>query len=109
MAKLTYQPLEDRLLVRVEKKSDFDKTPSGIIIPDTAKKDVSYGTVFSVGPGRYATETGALMPTVLAPGDFILYGSHQGMEITVSNENGENEEMRLIRESDVLMLEKKEP
>jgi chaperonin GroES len=109
MTQVSYQPLEDRLLVRPLKKSeDLEKTDGGILLPTTVKKDVSEGVVYRMGPGRYAMETGQFIPNVLGQNDHILYGADQGMPLTVTNDEGEKEEMRLLRESDVLMVIKKE-
>lgn len=94
-----YQPLFDRVLVRPEAKKDLETTDGGIYIPDTAKKLVSKGYVVSVGPGRYASETGTFIPTVLGKNDYILYGSEQGMPITV-----EGEELLMMNENEVLMV-----
>lgn len=99
-----FSPLEDRLLVRPIKKNEVEKTEGGIIIPDSAKKEVAEGEVFSVGPGRYAYESGVFIPTWLHKGDIVLYGKNQGMPIDIPGEDGKREEMRLLRESDVLLL-----
>jgi co-chaperonin GroES (HSP10) len=54
-----FRPLEDRVLVRrIEAQ---DKTPSGIIIPDTAKEKPIEGEVLAVGPG-VRDENGRLVP-----------------------------------------------
>jgi chaperonin GroES len=44
-----FRPLHDRILVkRIEAE---EKTPGGIIIPDTAKEKPIEGEVLAVGPG----------------------------------------------------------
>jgi chaperonin GroES len=51
-----FRPLHDRILVkRIEAE---EKTPGGIIIPDTAKEKPIEGEVLAVGPGA-RDETGA--------------------------------------------------
>jgi hypothetical protein len=46
---MMFRPLHDRILVRrIEAE---DKTPGGIIIPDTAKEKPQHGEVVAVGPG----------------------------------------------------------
>jgi chaperonin GroES len=96
---MQYTPLEDRILVRPIIKTDIETTKGGIIIPDVIKKEVMEGEVVSVGRGRYAPETGNLIPNYLMPKDIILFGASQGMAITV-----DNEELKILRESDVLLL-----
>ncbi|VAX30711.1 Heat shock protein 60 family co-chaperone GroES [hydrothermal vent metagenome] len=49
------RPLHDRVLLRVEKE---EKTPAGIIIPDTVKERPKEGVVAAVGPGYYEEEPG---------------------------------------------------
>ena len=45
------EPLGDRVIV--EPAEGEEKTPSGIVIPDTAKEKPQEGKVLAVGPGRY--------------------------------------------------------
>ena len=104
MQKFTsYQPLEDRVLIKPIKKTEPETTASGILI-DMKKKEVAEGEVIAVGSGRYAGETGQFMPTVLAKGDIVLYGINQGMKIDIPNEKNIAEEHIVLREGDVLFL-----
>lgn len=102
---MNYQPLEDRVLIRPIKKTEEEKTESGIILVQK-NKDVSEGEVVAVGEGRYAPESGTFMPNKLTKGDVVLYGTNSGMEIEVSNGNGK-EAVRVMREGDVLLVIKK--
>lgn len=104
MSNQKYQPLEDRVLVRLKKQAEPEKTAGGIILADTVKKEVMEGFVFSVGQGRYAGDSGTFMPTVLAKGDTVLFGANQGLTLAVPNDEGQMEDMRLMREGDVLLL-----
>lgn len=103
---IIYQPLEDRILVKHIKKTEPEKTQSGIIL-DTIKKETTEAEVLSVGVGIYARETGVFMPTVLAKGDFVLVGAEHGMPLEITNESGEKVDCRVMREADVLFLLKK--
>ena len=47
---MKFKPLHDRVLVR-RVESD-EKTPGGIIIPDTAQEKPMEGEVLEVGPGK---------------------------------------------------------
>lgn len=94
---LTYQPMEDKVLVRLVKNTEPEKTESGIIT-ETIKKPIRYGEVVSVGEGRYAMETGKFMNTVLHKGDSVIFGENIGLEIKV---NGED--LLLMREGDILL------
>ena len=70
MAKLKSKPLGDRVLI--EPAAAEEKTPGGIIIPDTAKEKPQKGTVVAVGPGKKDE------PMTLKVGDVVLYGKYSG-------------------------------
>lgn len=99
----SYQPLEDRVIVKEIKKTDPETTAGGIIT-DMVKKPTKEGEVVSVGVGRYATETGAFMPTVLHKGDIVLYGAEHGMPIDIPNTEGGKDQCVLMREGDILIF-----
>lgn len=97
-----YDPLEDRLLLKENKMSGGEKTDGGIIIPDTAHRQIKEGVVFSIGVGKYALETGVFMPTFLHRNDLVVYPSGDYPTITIDTDEGK-EELLLMRESDVLI------
>lgn len=99
---MNFNPLEDRVLIKPFNTTE-EKTEGGLFVPVTVKKDVLKGEVYSVGIGRYAGETGVLIPTCLAKGDIVLFGNGAGVDIPVDTENGK-EEMKLMREGDILIL-----
>jgi chaperonin GroES len=88
-----FRPLHDRILVRrVEAE---EKTPGGIIIPDTAKEKPVEGEVLAVGPGA-RDETGRVQPLDVKVGDRVLFGKWNGTEVVIGGED------RLImKEADV--------
>jgi chaperonin GroES len=70
----------------IEPSEAKGKTTSGLFIPDTAKeKPVEEGKVFT--------------PTVLKPGDQVLYEKYGTTEVDL-----DGKELVLVRESDVLGL-----
>lgn len=87
-------PLSDRVLIRPLEAQK--KTKGGIIIPDNAKEKPQEGEILEVGPGKLS-EDGKLVPMNVKKGDKVLYGKYSGTEIKV-----EDEELLLIRESDIL-------
>ena len=93
------QPLADRVLVRPIEKEE--KTKSGIYLPDTAKEKPQEGEVIAVGPGRI-DETGKRIPMDLKVGDRVIYAKYGGTEIKV-----DDEEMMILRESDILAKKSK--
>ena len=98
--------MEDRCLIKPIKKTESEKTESGLIL-DMKKKETAEGEVVSCGLGTYARETGVFMPSMLAKGDIVLYGVNTGMPIDAPDEDGKIVEMKLMREGDVLAVIKK--
>ena len=89
-----FRPLHDRVLVR--RVEGEEKSPGGIIIPDTAQEKPSEGEVIAAGPGA-RDEAGQLRPLDVKPGDRILFGKWSGSEVTISGD-----EMLIMKESDVM-------
>ena len=83
-----FRPLHDRVLVRrVEAE---ERTPGGIIIPDTAKEKPVEGEVLAVGPGA-RDETGRIIS------DRVLFGKRAGTDMLIGGE-----ERLILKESDIL-------
>ena len=93
---MAVKPLADRVLIKPAEAVEVKK--GGIIIPDTAKEKPMQGDVMEVGTGRQ-TEDGKVIPMSVKKGDKILYGKYSGTEISI-----DNEEMLIMRESDVLAI-----
>ena len=94
-------PLGDRVLVKRIDAPD-EKSPSGIIIPDTAKKEKSkIGMVVAVGPGRVSDE-GTLIPMSIKVGAKVMFNSGWDNEVDL----GDDEEYFLVKESDILAVTK---
>ena len=67
---MKFRPLGDRVVVR--RVAEDQKTPGGIIIPDTAQEKPQEGEVISVGPGALDENGKRVVPEVKA-GDFVLF------------------------------------
>ena len=94
--RLSFTPSKDRVLVMAE-KADSEKTPSGIIIPDSAKnRDSLRGIVVTVGRGNVNND-GQLIPVEVTIGDTVLFKSYDG-----EKEEIEGNEYYLISESSIL-------
>ncbi len=96
MAKETFELFDDRVLVKPNAAEE--KSAGGIIIPDTAKEKPQKGKVIAVGKGKYAEQTGNLIPMQVKAGDTVMYGKYGGTEISI---NGQ--EYLIMRASDILM------
>ncbi len=94
--KLNCELYDDRVLIKPAAAEE--KTAGGIIIPDTAKEKPQRGTVVAVGPGKYAEQTGNLIPVKQNVGDKVLYGKYAGTEVSV-----DGNEYLIMRTSDILM------
>ncbi|MBI5456132.1 co-chaperone GroES [Candidatus Kaiserbacteria bacterium] len=94
---LAVSPLADRVLVRRVGK-DEEKSPAGIIIPDTATKEKSkVGVIVAVGPGRFGEE-GDLIPMSVKAGAKVIFNAGWDNEVDL----GDDEEYFLVKESDIL-------
>ncbi len=90
-------PLHDRVLVeRIEEEQQ--KSPGGILIPDTAKEKPQRGKIIAVGKGKIADD-GKRIPLDVKAGDRVLFGKYSGNEIKV---NGT--EYLIMREDEVLAI-----
>ncbi len=94
--KVNFELYDDRVLIKPAAAEE--KTAGGIIIPDTAKEKPQKGTVVAAGPGKYAEQTGNLIPVKQKIGDVVLYGKYAGTEISV-----EGEDYLIMRTADILM------
>jgi len=77
---MKFRPLHDQVLVIREESEQ--KTPGGIIIPDTAKEKPQKGKLVAVGPGRMDRE-GKRIPLEVKVGDRVLFGRYGGTEIKI--------------------------
>jgi chaperonin GroES len=89
-----FRPLHDRVLVR--RIESEEKTPAGIIIPDTAKEKPIEGEVLAVGPGA-RDEMGRVIPLDVKAGDRVLFGKWAGTDVLI-----DGEERLILKESDIL-------
>ena len=93
------EPLEDRVVVRPIEEGT-QKTPTGIIIPDTAKEKPQEGEVVAIGPGRF--EDGKRIPLDVKVGDRVLYSKYGGTEVKV-----EGDEYLVLSARDLFAVVKK--
>ena len=81
---LKLQPLGDRVVVLPKDDSDT-RTPSGLVIPDTAKEKPQLGTVLAVGPGEF--RDGDRVPMDIENGDVVVYSKYGGTEVKFEGED----------------------
>lgn len=88
------RPLFDRVLIK--RLEHEEKSPGGIIIPDTAKEKGQEAKVVSVGSGK-VLDNGEIRKPAVKEGDRILFSKYSGSEVKVGTE-----ELLIIREEDIL-------
>jgi chaperonin GroES len=89
-----FRPLHDRVLVRrIEAE---EKTPGGIIIPETAKEKPVEGEVLAVGAGA-RDENGRIVPLDVKVGDRVLFGKWAGTDVII-----DGEDRLILKEADIL-------
>ncbi|MCJ7513768.1 MAG: co-chaperone GroES [Anaerolineales bacterium] len=90
------KPLGDRLVVKPLEGEDV--TPSGIVLPETAKEKPQKGEVLAVGPGA-RDEDGKRITMDVAIGDKVLFAKYAGTEFKL-----EGEKVLILRENDILAI-----
>ncbi|HLB63321.1 MAG TPA: co-chaperone GroES [Anaerolineales bacterium] len=93
---LKLKPLADRLVVKPLEGEEV--TPSGIVLPETAKEKPQKGEVLSVGPGARDDEGKRIVMDVRV-GDKVLFAKYAGTEVKI-----ENDKLLILRESDILAI-----
>jgi chaperonin GroES len=88
------KPLGDHVVIKPLEAED--RTPGGIVLPDTAKEKPQRGTVVSVGPGKLL-DSGERGTLSVAVGDEVIYGKYSGTEIEL-----DGKDLKIVREADIL-------
>ena len=73
-------------------------TPSGLVLPETAKEKPQQGVIIAAGPGR-RDDDGKRIAMDVAVGDSVLYAKYAGTEIKINNEK-----LLILKESDILAI-----
>jgi chaperonin GroES len=90
------KPLADRVVVKPIEEED--KTPGGIILPDTAKEKPMRGEIVAVGPGNF-NEKGERVKMDVKKGDVVIYGKYSGTDFKMNDQD-----YLILRESDILAI-----
>jgi len=90
------RPLHNRLII--ERLDEDEKTPGGIIIPETAKEKPQQGRVEAAGAGR-RDDKGHLIALEVQKGDRVLFSKYAGTEVKL-----EGNDYLIISEDDVLAI-----
>lgn len=90
------KPLGDRVVIKVIEEEE--KTPGGIVLPDTAKEKPTVGEIIAVGSGRILDSGQKVAPEV-KKGDKVVFSRYGGTEVKI-----DGEEYLIMRESDILAI-----
>ncbi len=90
------QPLGGRVVVKA-KEDDLARTPSGLVIPDTAKERPQLGEVLAVGPGEF--DDGERVPIDVVVGDIVVFSEYGGTKVKL-----EGEEYLILSSRDLLAV-----
>lgn len=93
------KPLGDRVIVRPLTETEMGTmSPSGIIIPETAKKEKpEQGIVIAVGTGKWDAEKSVRIPMEVKVGDKVVFSKYGYDEIKF-----ENKEYFIVSEQSIL-------
>lgn len=91
------QPLGDRVVVTSTDDAE-SRTPSGLVIPDTAKEKPQIGEVVAVGPGA-RDDDGERIAMDVSVGDKVLYSKFAGTEVKL-----DTDEYLVLSERDILAI-----
>ena len=89
---INFKPLGSRVVVEPIEQDEI--TPSGIVLPETAKEKPQKGNVLAVGPGDRDDEG-----MDVKKGDVVLFAKYSGTEIKV-----DGKKLLILRESDLLAI-----
>ncbi|KKS46090.1 co-chaperone GroES [Candidatus Gottesmanbacteria bacterium RIFCSPLOWO2_02_FULL_42_29] len=90
------KPLFDNVLIKpLEEES---KTPSGIVLPESAKEKPQIGQIMAVGPGA-TDEDGKKIPMQVKTGQKVIYKKWGGNEVRI-----EREEWLLVEQKDIIAV-----
>ena len=78
------KPLGDKVVV--EPLEMEEKSPGGIILPDTAKEKPQEAMVVAIGPGK-VLDDGSRGEMAVKEGDRVIYSKYGGTEITIDGKD----------------------
>lgn len=90
------KPLFDYVLVKPLTSEEV--TPSGIVLPDTAKEKPQMGEVMAVGTG-HVNPDGKVLPMIVKVGQKVMYKKWGGNEIKVGME-----EWLIVEQKDIMAV-----
>ena len=93
---INLKPLGDRVVVEPVEQEEM--TPSGLVLPETAKEKPQKGSVLAVGPGA-RDDDGKRMALDVSVGDIVLFAKYAGTEFKL-----DSKKLLILKESDLLAI-----
>jgi chaperonin GroES len=98
----TLRPLADRIIV--EPLEPEEKTPGGLLLPETIKDKPQEGLVVAAGPGRWDNDGKKRVEMEVAVHDKVVFARYSGTEINI-----DNKKYLILSEKDILAVVENEP
>lgn len=92
------KPLEDRIVLQVEKADKEETTASGLVIPGSAREENNQALVVAVGEGR-TLPSGVKVQMDVKVGDIVIYNPMAVREI-----EHEGTEYLIVYSADILAI-----
>ncbi len=93
---INLRPLGDRVVVEPIEQEEM--TPSGIVLPETAKEKPQRGLVVAAGPGA-RDDQGKRIALDVSVGDTVLFAKYAGTEFKV-----DGKKLLILKENDLLAI-----
>jgi chaperonin GroES len=93
---INLKPLGDRVVVEPIEQDEM--TPSGLVLPETAKEKPQKGLVVAAGPGA-RDEDGKRISLDVSVGETVLFAKYAGTEFKV-----DGKKLLILKESDLLAI-----
>ena len=90
------KPLGNRVLLELVEEEKT--TPSGIVLPDSAKEKPQFATVLAVGEGKLL-DSGERQPVEVEVGDKVLFEKYAGSEVKF-----EGKEYLVVKDTDLIAV-----
>jgi len=90
------KPLGNRVLLEVQEEEET--TPSGIVLPDSAKESPQVAEVVAVGDGKLLDD-GERLPLEVSLGDQVVFEQYAGTEL---KHNGT--EYLVVKDTDIIAI-----
>jgi chaperonin GroES len=90
------KPLGNRVLLEVVEEEDT--TPSGIVLPDSAKEKPQFASVVAAGEGQLL-DNGERLPLEVKVGDKVVFEKYAGTEIKY-----EGTDYLVVKDTDIIAV-----